>query len=225
MLAVVQCFLDEHPTGGIPSVRPALSLDVSSVLFTSSADENGKSSATAGGNLVSAGEPAGTVKFTVQDSSMSLTVPDKSAKNVVAGDELSLTYEDATIGSNQYISCLLTDSTTGEIKYYGKLAEASETASSSGTVDIPLERSPAGSYTLCVFSEQCNGDNATDFASAFQEIPLTVLSQEITPQANFTATDDNSGMLSDVASSRVLTTRWNTGCPRLLNGRKSQGQK
>lgn len=194
-----QCFLDMDSTKNTPSVRPALSLDVSSVLFTSAADGNGKSSAAACGNLVAAGQPAGTVKFTVQDSSMNLTVPDKSARNVAEGEELSIAYKDATTGSNQYISCILKDSTTGEIKYYGKLAETFEAAGSSGTVNIPLEGIPVGSYTLCLFSEQCNGDNVTDFASAFQEISLTVtLPRETMPQATFTAAGDNGGTLSNI---------------------------
>ena len=49
-----------------------------------------------------------------------------------------------------------------------------------------------------VFSEQCNGDYKTDYASAFQDISLNVLSKETAPQEVFTATDDNGGTLSNV---------------------------
>lgn len=57
-----------------------------------------------------------------------------------------------------------------------------------------------------VFSEQCNGDYRTDYASAFQEISLNVLSKEATPQATFTAADDNGGTLSNVDTTMKYST-------------------
>ena len=148
------------------AARPALSLNLSSVLFTSAA-EGGKSSATVGSNLVGASAPTGTVKFTMKDSEQTLTVNATTAQSTQTGEALSFSYSDATTGSNQYISCILTDS-SGAVKYYGKLADSSSAAS--GNLSVPLAGVADGTYTLKIFSEQANGDLYTDFCSE----PVTI---------------------------------------------------
>lgn len=140
------------------AVRPALSLNLTSVLFTSRAAEGGKSSATVGSNLIGAETPAGTVKFTMKDTRQTLNVGSITSN----ARTLQGTYSGATTGNNQYVSCILTDN-TGAVKYYGKLADSSEAAS--GTFSIPLADVTDGSYTLKIFSEQANGDLYTDFCS------------------------------------------------------------
>ena len=153
--------LTGHVDDAFYAARPALSLNLSSVLFTSAA-EGGKSSATVGSNLVGASAPTGTVKFTMVDDSQKLTVNATTAQSTQTGEALSFSYSDATTGSYQYISCILTDS-SGAVKYYGKLADSSGTAS--GNLSVPLAGVADGTYTLKIFSEQANWDLYTDFCS------------------------------------------------------------
>ena len=153
------------------AARPALSLNLESVLFTSAA-EGGKSSATAGSSSLTAMKtPSGTVKFTMKDASQTLTVNATTAQSTQTGATLSFTYSNATTGTNQYVSCVLTDN-TGAVKYYGKLADSSNAAS--GDLSIPLTGVENGTYTLQIFSEEANGDMYTDFCSEPVTMTLTV---------------------------------------------------
>lgn len=172
------------------AVRPALNLDLTSVLFTSAASEtSGKASAVVGGDLVSASAPAGTVKFTVKDTvNQKLTVEATEAQKTQSGATLTFAYSNATTGTNQYISCVLTDS-AGGVKYYGRLKNCTDSSAAKGTISIPLSDAvdgvytffpPSGvadgTYTLKIFSEQVNGDKYTDFASEPVTMTVTVSS-------------------------------------------------
>ncbi len=164
--------LTGHVDDAFYAARPALSLNLSSVLFTSAA-EGGKSSATVGSNLVGASAPTGTVKFTMKDSKQTLTVNATTAQSTQTGEALSFSYSDATTGTYQYISCILTDS-SGAVKYYGKLADSSGTAS--GNLSVPLAGVADGTYTLKIFSEQANWDLYTDFCSEPVSMKVAVTS-------------------------------------------------
>ena len=155
--------LDRASVDNTPgAARPALSLNLASVLFTSAAAGSGKSSATVEGNLVVAEAPTGTVKFTMKDSDQTLTVNATTDQSTQTGETLSFSYSGATTGENQYVSCILIDD-SGEVKYYGKLADSSSAAS--GDISVPLDGVADGTYTLKIFSEQANGDLYTDFCS------------------------------------------------------------
>ena len=145
------------------AARPALSLNLSSVLFTSAASEtSGKSIATVGSNLVQAQETTGTVKFTMMDQSQTLQLEATVAQSTQTGETLSFSYSGATTGTNQYISCVLTDDQEN-VKYYGKLTDSSSAAS--GALSVPLTNVTNGTYTLKIFSEEANGAKNTDFCS------------------------------------------------------------
>ena len=165
---VIGCSVDD----AFYAARPALSLNLSSVLFTSAA-EGGKSSATVGSNPVGAEAPTGTVKFTMKDSKQTLTVNATTAQSTQTGEALSFSYSDATTGTYQYISYILTDS-SGAVKYYGKLADSSSTAS--GNLSVPLAGVADGTYTLKIFSEQANWDLYTDFCSEPVSMKVAVTS-------------------------------------------------
>lgn len=154
------------------AARPALNLSLSSVLFTSAASGvNAKADATVGSGLVGTQAPTGAIKFTVQDSGQTLNVIATTAQSTQANQStLQLSYDNATIGTNQYVSCVLVDGT--EVKYFGKLADSSSAAS--GTLSIPLTGVTDGTYTLKVFSEEANGNNYTDFCSTPVEMTVTV---------------------------------------------------
>ncbi len=187
------------------AARPAFNLDLNSVLFISAAEGGKISAAASGGNQ--GGEAAGSIfeigdytgnewKLTLKDESrrFSANVNGQTNVSAQAGDSVQITYSGAETGDKEYVSVLLCDS-SDTVLYYGNIAQNSE--SGTATVSLPSGLA-AGSYKLKVFSEQCNGDYKTDYASAFQEITLTILQKEATPRAVFNAANDNSGTLSNV---------------------------
>ena len=190
------------------AARPAFNLDLHSVLFTSAA-VGGKIPAAAGADaLTSVSDYTGNEwKLTLLDNSRSSFTVDASEAETSAevgysGWSIPIAYSGAQTGANEYVSALLCDS-SGNVLYYGNIAQNS--ASGTASINIPAGLA-AGSYSLKVFSEQCNGDYMTDYASALQEISLNVLSKETTPQAVFTAAGDNSGTLSNVDASMKYST-------------------
>ncbi|MCL2339939.1 MAG: DUF6273 domain-containing protein, partial [Actinomycetia bacterium] len=169
------------------AVFPALRLDLSSVIFTSAASgANTKSAATVGGGLIDATLPTspGPVKLTLSDSSIETPTLLLAGGNGTSA--ISFDYSGATTGTNQYVSCTLTDA-SGNVVYYGKLADTSTNAA--GSLTVPLSGVADGSYTLNVFGEQANGDTYTDYAGSADSIPITVSSGAGTINP-FTATVD-----------------------------------
>ena len=149
-------------------VRPAFNLNLNSVLFTSAA-VSGKPD----GGLTPIPEYSGNEwKLTLLDSSRNFAVTEKTA-DAAPDDTITLHYTGATAGTNEYISAIIADSSGA--RYYGRVAQPT---AESGTVEIkiPSDLAP-GRYTLKVFSEQCNGDYNTDYASKFTDIALTVENQ------------------------------------------------
>ena len=147
------------------TVRPAFNLNLNSVLFASAA-VGGKPD----GGLTPISEYSGNEwKLTLLDSSRSFAVTGKTA-DAAPDDTITLNYKGATTGINEYISAIIADSSGA--RYYGRVAQPT---AESGTVEIkiPSDLAP-GDYTLKVFSEQCNGDYNTDYASNFTDIALTV---------------------------------------------------
>lgn len=160
------------PNTGFYKARPALSLDLSNVLFTSTANAKaGKSTATVGDGLTDAQTATGRVKFTVVDDRQSLALEVTQGQKVAKVKELKFNYSEATTGENQYVSCVLINK-NDVVKYYGKLADSSDAAN--GKITIPLAGVANGTYTLKIFSEQANGDLYTDFCSDPITYTLTV---------------------------------------------------
>ena len=143
-------------------VRLAFNLDTSNILFTSAAVD-GKTT----GNLSSVADYTGNEwKLTLLNSNRSsFTVDAGEAETSIevgySSWSIPVTYSGAQTGSNEYVSVLLCDS-NDTVLYYGKLAQNS--VNGEATLNIPSGL-PAGNYTLKVFSEQCNGDYKTDYAS------------------------------------------------------------
>lgn len=153
------------------AARPAFNLDLNSVLFISAA-EGGKSSGAEGAAaLNSVSEYTGNEwKLTLLDESRSFTASvsayDVSSRTVTA------TYSGASTGTNEYVSALIMDS-SNSITYYGRL-KSTANGDANGTVQVTLpEGFDSSTDTLYLFSEQYNGDKATDYASALQEISFT----------------------------------------------------
>ena len=150
------------------TVRPAFNLNLNSVLFASAAVD-GKPD----GGLTAVPAYSGNEwKLTLLDSSRNFAVTEKTADGC-PDDTLTLHYNEATTGTNEYISVIIADNNGAQ--YYGRVAQPT---AESGTVEIKIPSDIApGSYTLKVFSEQCNGDKKTDYASNFTDISLTVEKQ------------------------------------------------
>ena len=139
-------------------VRSAFYLDLSSVLFVSSAD-GGKALATVGGMAI---------PFVVTESgALKLTVIDDSRNFAVTGcewasaDRVKITYTGAKTGAYEYISYYVLDA-NGAVKKYAKIV-ASTTANGSATFERP---ELAEGETLYVINEHANIDGKTDYASA-----------------------------------------------------------
>ena len=170
-----------HSLGTEIGVRPAFNLNLNSVLFASAA---------AGGKpdgFKAVPEYTGNEwKLTIKDSSRKIYA--SAAKtNLKAGETLSVEYFGATnIGENEYISAMIADS-AGNILYYGRVAHNNQSQSGTANVTVPSDLAD-GSYTLKLFSEQCNGDYKTDYAGEFQNISFTV-KNKVNEQFTLTAGD------------------------------------
>jgi hypothetical protein len=166
------------------SVRPALNLDLSSVVFASAASGAGaKSAAVCGGGLIDAGAPGANMKFTVLSgdaSFLNLSVANNSSRTIAPGGTVDVAYSGARTGTDKYVSVVITNS-SGDVLHYGKLSP--DEAGTAGIV-VPAGITP-GNYTIRMFNEQANGDRHTDFASEPVDIPLTVT------QANAAGGDDD----------------------------------
>ena len=148
------------------TVRPAFNLNLNSVLFASAA-VGGKPD----GGLTPISEYSGNEwKLTLLDSSRSFAVTSNKTVTAAPGGTVEITYTGTETGGNEYVSVLLCDS-NDNVLYYGKIAQNS--ASGTASIAIPGDLAP-GDYTLKVFSEQCNGDYNTDYASNFTDSALTV---------------------------------------------------
>ena len=149
-------------------VRPAFNLNLNSVLFTSAAVDRKPD-----GGLTPISEYTGNEwKLTLLDNSRNFAVTETTASGD-PGDTLTLHYNGATTGANEYISVIIADNNGAQ--YYGRVAQPT---AESGTVEIKIPSDIApGDYTLKIFSEQYNGDYKTDYASNFTDIALTVEKQ------------------------------------------------
>ena len=147
-------------------VRPVFNLNLNSVLFTSAA-EGGKSSGAEGADALKTVSTydGNEWKVTVRDSSRNFS----ASINTYNRQDNSVTfdYTNATVGDNEYVSAIIRDS-EDNITYYGRLKNIKNAEDANGTLQVSLPDDFNGnSDTLYIFSEQCNGDKQTDYASSY----------------------------------------------------------
>ncbi len=197
------------------AVRPAFNLNLNSVLFTSAAAGGKIPAAEGGGNQD--GAAAGEIfeitdysgdewKLTLLDNSRNFDIEETAAAGTPGGT-VTLNYTGATVydaaaAPNEYISVMIADGSGPQ--YYGRIAQPT---AADGAVDLTIPDSlPDGVYTLYVFSEQYNGGanddtRLTDYASAFEEVALTVSGDTTAP----TLTAGAVSRISDNAATVTFT--------------------
>ena len=147
--------------------RPAFNIASDKIVMTSAA-VGGKVAGTVGADGLVAVDATScnAWKLTIADdahSAFAATIGDGSAISQNVGYQswtLPVTYSGAVSGENEYVSVMICNQ-NGKAVYYGHIAQNSQ----SGTVNVNIPEGLSGKYTIYVFAEQCNGDNATDFAS------------------------------------------------------------
>ena len=164
----------------IGGVRPALWLNLASVLFVSDASgASAKSAATVGSTLQAARAVGGTVKFTMKDTSLALGGVTATSRS---GNTLNFTYSGATTGKTLSAVVLGSD---GAVKYYGKLVAST---SASGTASITLPTGLLATDTVQIFVEEANADNLTDFASEYKQLGPALTSGSVNRTSDTAAT-------------------------------------
>ncbi len=158
-------------------VRPAFHMDSTPVLFKSAATngKNGSDNTSSELKAVSNFNAADGWKLTLKDGSRDFTVTQITEDNNV----VTIAYAGATIGDNEFISAIIKDS-DNQIRYYGRIAQPEN---ASGTATIDLSGIDMTDKTLYVFSEQCNGDKETDYASELKKVELTVKLEDVVRDA------------------------------------------
>ena len=149
-------------------VRPAFDLSMTSVILTSSAKDGKVSGPTGSGSLRPVGAATSDEwKLTLHDAARDGFKVDSVTGE---GNILTVQYSGAKKAANEYISAII-KSKSGEITYYGRLGLASD--EEGATVDLNIAGKLGGcGDTICIFNEQLNGDNKTDYSSPLREITL-----------------------------------------------------
>lgn len=146
--------------------RPAFNLEKSKVMYISPA-EDGKNK-----NEVGALEKVPSTnttewKLTLKDSARGSFTASKSKQH---GMEVTINYDNAKTGENEYLSAVVTDELNTEIKYYGRIKHLKEDSDKEGIAKIDLNGKFENRDKLFVFNEQYNGDKKTDYSSDRKEI-------------------------------------------------------
>ena len=148
------------------AARPAFNLKPDSVLLVSAA-VGGKGAAD---GMFKIPEYSGDEwKLTLLDDTRAFRVTETTAAGKPGGT-VTLNFSGPRTGLNEYISAII----EGEngAAYYGRIMKPTATDRQL-SFTLPHDLA-SGNYKLHVFSEQCNGDYQTDYASQFQTVALTV---------------------------------------------------
>ena len=155
-------------------VRPAFFLNLSSVLFTSPAND-GKVSNRPGpyalNEVKSFSNPYHHLKLTIKDPTRSgFTATANTAGNFYPGNIIDIRFSGARDEENEYVSAFLCDN-KGNVLYYGRLVWREK----SGIASVAIPNGLAdGYYVLKVFSEKINGERRSDLASDFVNFDIAV---------------------------------------------------
>ena len=151
-------------------VRPALYLDKNKVLLTS-ASVGGKVSGKTGPNALKkvTNNTEDEWILTIQDDAHAAFRIDPSKTERPDCQSVKISYSGAATGEKEYISAVVMDA-ENNIKQYGRVKSCTEAEDASGDVTISLKGKLEDGDSLCIFNEQYNGDEKTDFASGLYEV-------------------------------------------------------
>ena len=148
------------------AARPAFNLKPDSVLLVSAA-VGGKGAAD---GIFKIPEYSGDEwKLTLLDDTSTFRVTETAAVGKPGGS-VTLNFSGARTGQNEYISAIIKGESGAT--HYGRIMKPTA-ADTQLSFTLPYDLD-SGNYKLYVFSEQCNGDYKTDYASRFQAVALTV---------------------------------------------------
>ena len=148
------------------AARPAFNLKPDSVLLVSAA-VGGKGAAD---GIFKIPEYSGDEwKLTLLDDTRTFRVTETAAVGKPGGS-VTLNFSGARTGQNEYISAIIMGESGAT--HYGRIMKPTA-ADTQLSFTLPYDLD-SGNYKLYVFSEQCNGDYKTDYASRFQAVALTV---------------------------------------------------
>ena len=148
------------------AARPAFNLKPDSVLLVSAA-VGGKGAAD---GIFKIPEYSGDEwKLTLLDDTRTFRVTETAAVGKPGGS-VTLNFSGARTGQNEYISAIIKGESGAT--HYGRIMKPTA-ADTQLSFTLPYDLD-SGNYKLYVFSEQCNGDYKTDYASQFQTVALTV---------------------------------------------------
>ena len=192
------------------AIRPAFWLQPDSILFVSAAE---------GGKAGTVGQLSAIENY--RDRAWRLTLLDESRGDFsaaavgVKNGVWTIEYNGAKAGEDEYISAVIVNA-ADEITYYGKLGEAAE---GKNTVTVNVAGKLQDGDKLYVFSEQDNGDNATDYASALLEIAPPVETPTFTLTAGHYLGVQTVAIACATADAEIRYTTNGTE-PSLTNGTK-----
>ena len=160
-------------------VRLGVSVKFSNIVMLSAvSDGKGKISGETGPDALKAVEDydlsgISSWKMTLKDGSRNKFRASLTGDGTVeAGKKVSISYENAKNGANEFVSVMLFDAKAPDrVLYYGRIAQDSV----SGTADVTIPSGLYGKYVMKIYSEQYNGEKLTDLASSFVCIDLTVI--------------------------------------------------
>ena len=182
-------------------VRPAFYLSENSVLLTSAA-YSGKESGKTGPNAMKkvSENTDNEWKVTLADSDHKNFKIDSAPTEMTCLQTLTMQYSGAATGTNEFISAVIADK-NGKVTYYGRLKKCADSADASGEVTVTLKNKYKTGDKLYLFSEQTNGDELTDYASAMQEIAVPAWHHDLD------ATEAKAASCTDPGNSAYWTCR------------------
>lgn len=146
--------------------RPAFNLDKDAVLMISDYDlvcEEGLASVR--------DTQCDTWRLTLKDDSRSSF---EARVEAVSEGKVTVSYKNATTGTNERLSALVTDA-DGTVQFYGRILELDTADKASGTADIQLpEGFDRKNDTICVFNEQYHDGFPRFISYASDLVPLTL---------------------------------------------------
>ncbi len=156
---------DRREVYGEKAVRPAFYLDGESIVFTRDVSLNlNRPPSPVLADTRLEGDPSGEWVSVLSSASQHVTISDIRLE----GDVCTMAYSNASCGSGQYLSAVITDGEEN-IRYYGRLIETD--SESEGIVSVQLPDHYKKSWNLRIFSENPKEGTMTSYASD----PIAVL--------------------------------------------------